>query len=209
MACKDKDVVEELDDLQLSESEWNEEEYQTEMEKLPLLAEGPKVFEIWQKTLLFWFSSRHNEVYLVTPFLDKNILEEFLDIVKKKEATARIGKIFIREKCDETYTVWQGKIKLKFENISKNLKNDDLFAKKVSGKIVQIKEEINYFHEKFIACVNSKTSTAEVLLTSANFNTNHLTRWENGKCNHDSVAYHLISKEKFYKNFINPLTDLL
>ena len=132
-----------------STSQWNEKKYQTEMEKLPLVAEGPKIFEIWQHTLLFWLSSRHNIIYLVTPFLDECILKEFLYIVKKKNATAKIGKIFIREKCAEEWDPEKKKKrKVTFNEIEEKIKKEcrkrdkdllDVFTEKVLPNIFQIK----------------------------------------------------------------------
>lgn len=196
-----------------STSQWNQDDYQTEMNKLPLVAEGPKFFEIWEKTLLFWLTSSHNKVYLVTPFLDECILKEFLYIVKKKNATAQIGKIIIREECDEEYVrSINKKRKVKFSEIEEKIKREcrDLFivfTEKVLPNIVQ--KKAYYFHTKYIACVNSKTSTAEVLLTSANFNKNHLKRWDDGRCNRDSIGYHRISKEEFQKNIFHPIDTLI
>lgn len=184
------------------------------MEKLPLVAEGPIIFEIWQQTLLFWLSSRHNIIYLVTPFLDEYILKEFLYIVKKKNATAKIGKIFIREKCAEEWDPEKEmKRKVTFNEIEEKIKKEcrthdkDLlavFTEKVLPNIFQIKT--NYFHAKFIACVNTKTDEAEVLLTSANFNETHFCEWKNGQCNRDSLGYHHgISRDDFEENLISPI----
>ena len=172
------------------------------MKKLPLVAKGPNIYDICRKTLLFWLSSRHNKVYLVSPFLDEYFLKQFLYIIKKNEATANIGKIFIREECaDEWVRGFKKKRKVKFNEILDRLTKPwkDFFSEKLSRDFIQIKGETNYFHCKFMACVNTKTSTAEVLLTSANFNETHFTIWDNGDCNHDSLGYHKMSKEKFEK----------
>ena len=186
------------------------------MKKLPLVADGPNIFEICVQTLLFWLSSPHNEVFLVTPFLDEDILKEFLDIVKKKNATAKIGKIFIREVCAEewvhsekkkrkvNFNEIEEKIKKEYRKIDEDLLN--VFTEKVLPNIIKIKGETNYFHAKFIACVNKRK--AEVLLTSANFSKTHFSVWEDGRYNHESLGYHRMSKKKFIDNLLLPIEQL-
>ena len=187
------------------------------MDNLPLFARGPKIFEIWKKTLLFWLSFRRHVVFLVTPFLDEDILKEFLDIVKTKRETAKLGWFFVREECHETLVIENGKKTKKivhfkeiWENSTRHYDKEDkkFFDEKVFPLFIAIKKETNYFHGKLIGCVNRKTDKAEVLQTSANFNEIHFRIWKNGKCNHDSLGYHRMSKKKFKKNLLRPMEKL-
>lgn len=185
------------------------------MEKLPLIARGPEIFDIWKKTLLFWLSRPQNVIYLVTPFLDEDILGEFLDIVKTKKETANLGHFFVRETCHEIWVNNYGKQKKNFtevwNNITLNFNEEDkkFFNDVVLPRFTEIKRETNYIHAKFIGCENMETDEAEVLLTSANFNATHFREYRYGNCNHDSVGYHMISKEKFRKGLISPIINLL
>ena len=175
------------------------------MEYLPVVEAGPRVFKIWKSTLLFWLSSSQNEVYLVSPFLDEDILEEFLDIVLKKEETANIGFVFVREKCYKSLTfkkIWASTI----GNYSTREKK--VLGKTVLSKVWEVKTEISYFHAKFIGCVNTETREAEVLLTSANFTKDHFKKYSGGKQNNESLSYHKMETAEFRKRFIEPMKEI-
>ena len=66
----------------------------------------------------------------------------------------------------------------------------------------------NYFHAKFIGCINTEYEKAEVVLTSANFTSNHFGKFKSGGQNYDSISYHDMSAEDFKTRFIYPLTRL-
>ena len=183
-----------------------------EMKKLPVIADGPRIFEIWKKTLIYWLSNDKNKVYLATPFLDKDILKEFLDIFLKGKAS--IGNFFVREECCEIYDEkTKVKSRLKFQEIWKEIiktfsdEDKKILIEKVWPNM-QVKKGINYFHAKFIGCVNTTTGVAEVLLTSANFNTTHFRPYTNGGKNHDSIGFHRMLKAEFEEKILNPISQL-
>ena len=175
------------------------------MEYLPVVESGPRVFKILKSTLLFWLSNSHNVVYLVSPFLDKDILKEFLEIVIKKDETAKIGFLLVREPCCKGLTlkkIWDSTIK-KYNDGIKAFLTQTVFSK-ASG----IKKETSYFHAKFIGCINTTTGVAEVLVTSANFTKQHLKKYSDGRQNNESLSYHKMKKAEFRKRFIEPMKEI-
>ena len=178
------------------------------MECLPAIEAGPRVFQIWKSTLLFWLSSSQNEIYLVSPFLDQHILKDFLDIVLKKKETANIGFVLVRKNCN-----YQQKFKdIWTRTIDEYECEEDkkFLTQTVLSKAFGIDPKINYFHAKFIACVNTETREAEVLLTSANFTFQNFRRYMDGRhsWNHDFLAYHKMKRAIFRKRFIQPMIEI-
>lgn len=177
------------------------------MGHLPVVENGPRVFRIWKNTLLFWLSSRENKVYLVSPFLDQDILKEFLDIVLRKRETANIEFFYVREKCQDDFTFQR----IKDNTLGQYSSTDQNFLKEtVFLKAHGITPKISYFHAKFIGCENTETGEAEVLLTSANFTKKHFKRYIDGvhTCNNESLSYHQMKKAEFHKKFIQPMKEI-
>ena len=183
--------------------------------RLPAIVGGhTEVYETWKNTLSFWLSSGNNKVYMATPFFHLVYLEEFLNIVWEKRRTANIGEIFVREECNKK----RGR---KFhEMLNTTINKYDLFPEKqtlflreVLLKAPEMTTKPNYFHAKFIGCINTENEKAEVLLTSANFTGDHLDKFtykytrETGQ-NYESISYHDMSAYDFMRRFIEPLSNL-
>lgn len=175
--------------------------------RLPAIVGGhTEVYETWKKTLSFWLSSGNNEVYMASPFLEQDYLKNILDIVCKRKTTAKIGKIFVRENCDK-------ESKKKFHvMLEESITTYNAEEQKFLREEVLLKAPMttgpNYFHAKFIGCINTENEKAEVLLTSANFTSNHFSRYRKGGQNYESISYHDMSAEDFKTRFIDPLTML-
>lgn len=181
--------------------------------RLPAIVGGhTEVYETWKETLSFWLSSGNNEVYMATPFLHEEYLEEFLDIVCEKRKTANIGKIFVREKCDKSMG-FHKMLNAKIEQYESDHEKQALLRDKVLSKAPEMTTRPSNFHAKFIGCINTENEKAEVLLTSANFTGDHFDEFtyknsvETGQ-NYESIAYHDMSAADFMRNFIEPMTGL-
>ena len=174
--------------------------------RLPAIVGGHTgVFKIWKETLSFWLSSNNNEVYIASPFLEQAYLKVFLDIVSRRKTTAKIGKIFIRENCDKKSEFH----KMLKETIEDYTPEEQMFLREnVFFKAPMITTDTNYFHAKFIGCINTENKKAEVLLTSANFTSNHFGPFRRARQNYESISYHDMSAKDFIKRFIQPLTSL-
>lgn len=181
--------------------------------RLPAIVGGhTEVYETWKETLSFWLSSSNNKVYMATPFLHLEYLEEFLDIVWENKETANIGKIFVREECDnKTGMKFHEMLNATIDKYKLFPEKQTLFCKEVLLKAPDMTTRPNYFHAKFIGCINTENEKAEVLLTSANFTGDHFDEFtyrnsdETGQ-NYESIAYHDMSAEEFMRNFIKPMT---
>lgn len=123
----------------------------------------------------------------------------------ENQGTANIESFYVRTNCykenlksmtisqiikdAEQKIIKQGK---RSEDLSKLIKD------KVSKKIVD-PYNCQHFHAKFIGCVYNN-NTARVLVTSANFNSDHF-----GFANREWVVCHEMSGHEFEKRFIDPL----
>ena len=196
-------------------SQWKKEIRQKlENRRLPAIVGGhTEVHEMWIQTLLFWLSSSNNEVYIATPFFDLKYLREFLDIVWERRSTANIGRIFVRENCDRNGRQFHEMLNTTIENYRSNPEKQSLLRDKVQPKVPEMTTSPNYFHAKFIGCVNKENEKAEVLLTSANFTGDHFDEFTNENTNvtgqnYESIAYHDMSADDFMRKFIQPLSNL-
>ena len=176
--------------------------------RLPAIVGGhTEVYETWKETLSFWLSSGNNEVYMATPFFGLEYLQEFLSIVCEKRKTANIGKIFIRKNCDKD-SEKEFHVML-LETIKKCRSEERMFLlQNVFFKAPPMTTKGDYFHAKFIGCINTENEKAEVLLTSANFTSYHFSEFSNERQNYESISYHDMSAEDFKTRFIHPLTRL-
>lgn len=176
--------------------------------RLPKIAGGyTEVHEIWSQTLSFWLSSGNNEIYMATPFFDERYLGEFLDIVRTRRRTANIRKIFVRERSanNRDYT-FHGEL----ERIINRYNDDEqnFLRENVLSNAPEMATHHGYFHAKFIGCVNTETQKAEVLLTSANFNSQSFTDFGDNVQNFETIVYHDMSANEFNTRLIQPLIRL-
>lgn len=87
-----------------------------------------------------------------------------------------------------------------------NDKEQKFLREEVLLKAPMMTTDPNYFPAKFIGCINTEYEKAEVVLTSANFTSNHFGKFKSGGQNYDSISYHDMSAEDFKTRFIYPLT---
>lgn len=155
------------------------------------------VYRAWKSLLSDWLSTPGCKVYLVTPFIDTTRMVDIIEIVRKNPETANIESFYLREKCPQSKT---DLIKSAKQRIcgKEETEMSKLIEDKIFNKIVEAKNH-RHFHAKFIGCVYNN-NTARVLVTSANFNSDHF-----GFANREWVVCHEMSGHEFEKRFIDPL----
>ncbi|XP_060602195.1 uncharacterized protein LOC132755341 [Ruditapes philippinarum] len=155
------------------------------------------IYPLWKTLLNKWLAYKTSKVYLVTPFLDEQRMQEVCRIALLNEADDRIASFYVREKCNFSKSISDLQ-----ETVTGEIKSDDK-SKKMQTRLESIYEKIvdpgKTFHAKFMCCVRG--SKAEVFITSANFHGSHF------DCNNlDTVQYITTTKKNFEERFLQPLT---
>lgn len=174
----------------------------------PVLAEGPDIYKLW-KGLFRRFLDTNNcrcTVYVVTPYVDSEIMKDIYKIVLDAESSTKI-LMFVRIRCN---TYGNEDINAVKENAKKKLglveSKRDVIIDKVDKNI---RIPPHTFHAKFLGLLDARNETnsgAKVLVTSANCTVWHYKSFpKDGLCNLDSVAYNEMSVGNFEKHFVRPL----
>ena len=175
---------------------------------MPKIAGGfTEIYQMWCQTLFFWLSSGNNEVYLATPFFDYTYLNKFLYIVLQRSRTANIRKIFVRETSANNPGY---EFHRELERILPGYptRDQNFLRENVLSNAPEMATHHGYFHAKFIGCVNIETEKAEVLLTSANFNSQSFSDFGDNVQNFETIVYHDMSANEFNTRLIQPLIRL-
>ncbi|XP_069136297.1 uncharacterized protein [Argopecten irradians] len=172
------------------------------------------IYPVWQSLLQRWFSESSTEVYIVTPFMDIERLLEICFFALDNQSTANLNAIYVREIANVKVPKKNPPKFIPYWKFGPGYKPDDpeayaslikavtdAFSPKyrsyvrdhVMSKITNPKST---FHGKFAAGVRSKT--AQVLITSANFQGHHFDH-----NNYETVCYSSMTKPEFEERFLN------
>ena len=152
------------------------------------------VYKLWKSLLNKWFSTPGAELYMASPFLDADRLGDIIRIHLQHRATGKLHTFYTRCNCDgskPTVEV-QKDAASKYTSRQKTVIEYEIYRRMVYP--------LHKFHGKFIASVMG--DNAEVLVTSADFNAEHFARE-----NYETVFYVTMSREKFEKEYIEPITS--
>ncbi|XP_053389572.1 uncharacterized protein LOC128552554 [Mercenaria mercenaria] len=156
------------------------------------------IYPLWKTLLNKWFSYKNSKVYIVTPFLDEQRMQDVCRIILLNEADEQLTNFYVREKCNFSKSISELQ-----ETVSGEIELDDK-RQKTQKRLKKIFERIidpgKTFHAKFMCCVRG--SKADVFITSANFHGSHF------DCNNlDTVQYITMTKKIFEERFLQPLTS--
>ncbi|XP_077865621.1 uncharacterized protein LOC144352413 [Saccoglossus kowalevskii] len=164
---------------------------------------GPQyVFDVWLQLMTHWFDTKGVRVYLVSPFLDEEILQNICTVISTcgNGKKGVLERFIIRENCYNN---------IKISNIVKTGLDADekkIFKRYISRAIyVTYNEHFNktYFHCKFLAGVYP-SGVVELMVTSANFTRTHLGATYRQL---DSLELKKTNWNHFEANYIEPLVD--
>lgn len=150
------------------------------------------IYNLWKSLLNRWLSRPGCAVFLATPFLDVERLDDICKLVIKHQGSADIKAFYVRERCYFDSTITDLVDKSKFR-ANETIKSKVFNSLKIDpGK---------NFHCKFICCTYAK-GNARVLVTSANFTGHHFDH-----DNMETVGYHKTEADAIQR-LIKPLDAL-
>jgi len=186
---------------------WTSDELD-KLEELSLctVKEGNAIYPLWKDLLRHWFSRKNCEVYIVTPFMDPERLQDICSLMIEHSATAKLKLLFVRDQCHREFKIEKSIEWVKRKAIGKFSKPEDkkfIEEEKVFPNIKILKESIpkDYFHAKFIGSVIGEK--AEVLVTSANFQGAHF-----NIPNLETVFYQDMTKQEFLDGMLKPFKKM-
>ncbi|XP_077863636.1 uncharacterized protein LOC144347854 [Saccoglossus kowalevskii] len=158
---------------------------------------GPQyLFDVWLQLMARWFDTEGVRVYLVSPFLDEEILQDICTVISTcgNGKKGVLERFFIRENCYNN---------IKISNIVKTGLNADekKIFKRCISRALHVSINKTYFHCKFLAGVYP-SGVVELMVTSANFTRTHLGATYRQL---DSLELKKTSRRHFENNYILPL----
>lgn len=156
--------------------------------------DGPTyIYKIWKSLLNKWFSDGNYHVFIATPFLDSDRLDDICKLVLKNKLTASVDALYVRRQCDIDKDISD----VKRTTQQRFAPQDQVFIEyKIYSSIIY---PLTHFHAKFIAGI--KDDRAEVLITSANFHAENFVR-----PNAENIMYGEMSASEFTAKYLRPIT---
>ncbi|XP_053378442.1 uncharacterized protein LOC123545031 [Mercenaria mercenaria] len=152
------------------------------------------IYPLWKTLLNKWFSYKNSKVYIVTPFLDEQRMQDVCRIILHNEADEQLTNFYVREKCNNGKSISELQ-----ETVLGKIELDDIHQKRLKNIFEKITDPGKWFHAKFMCCVQD--ITADLFITSANFQGSHFDH-----NNLETVQYVTMTKQIFEERFLEPLT---
>ncbi|XP_070541179.1 uncharacterized protein [Ptychodera flava] len=165
---------------------------------------GPEyLFDVWLQMLARWFDQPGVKVYLVSPFLDSELLQDLITVMTScgDGKRGRLEKLYTRYKCYNDISI---------DTLIKTGLEDDerkVFQRLIAKSVRMTHDEYynkTYFHCKFLAGVYP-SGRVELMVTSANFTRTHLGATYQQL---DSLELKITNEEHFDECYLQPLDEL-